>query len=134
MKEGDTWAGEESVCFVTDFDHICEFRFQGGSSDQQAVQSFNLHVVSCVFGVGTASIEDSHFIRFVDVFAQSLPEPGENFEGLLGGGADAGSDGPDGFVGQDDVTVPVGAILGEGSKERFELVVKNFPGLVAVSF
>ena len=126
--------GKESVCFITDFDHICEFRFQGGSSNQQTIQGFYLHVVSCIFGVGTASVKDSDFVGFVDVFVQSLPEPGENFKGLLGGRADSGSDSPYGFIGKDDVAVPVGAVLGEGSKERFELVVKNFPCPVAVSF
>ena len=93
-----------------------------------------IFIISCVFAVCAASVEDSHFVGLVDVFVQSLPEPGENLKGLLGGGADAGSDGPDGFVGQDDVAVPVGAVFGEGCKERFELVVENIPGPVAISF
>lgn len=70
----------------------------------------------------------------IDRLAQAGSQPVEDFLCLLGTGVDAGSDGPDWLIGEDDVGLPVRRVSGECFDQGSELRLEDFPSLVGLSF
>lgn len=92
-------------------------RLQAGTADEEAVDVGLLGQLAAVLLVDAAAVEDAGLVG--DLLGDVVLEPGADGEvdllGLVGGGDLSGADGPDGFVGDDDVG-PVGELGLEGGE------------------
>ncbi len=114
--------GLQAVLGSLAVDNISEFGFEGSSSDQESVNVGLGGKSGSGGGVGRTSVKDTGVGGNIGSgnFAKVLTNIGVGVLSLLGGGGETGSNGPDGFVGDDDVlpvlggeNVGVGLDLGE---------------------
>lgn len=103
---------------------------EGSTTDQETINILLLSKGSRVATVDGATVHDAGGLSNlgVDVLLQPAANGLVDFLGLVGGGNLAGTDGPDGLVGNDNVG-PVLDLLGNGS----ELTEDNLGGLVGLT-
>ena len=94
---------------------------EGGAADEAAVDVGVGEEGVGVAGVAAATVEDGDVVGegLAVVTGDGGTDVGVHFLGLVGGGGAAGADGPDGLVGDDDVTELVGGEVEEGPGELF---------------
>lgn len=111
----------------TCINNVNKLGLQRSTSDKESINVGLLGEFLAVLGVDGSTVENAGFVCCLggDLFLEPLAEVGVDFLGLFGGCDFAGSDGPDGLVGDDDLG-PVFHDLCDGA----ELGGDDFEGLV----
>jgi hypothetical protein len=103
---------------------------QAGTSDEETINVLGLGELVAVLLTNTATVDDSSVVRgsLANLLFQVCADGGVHLLSLLSRGNLAGTNGPDGLVGNDDLA-PVLDLLGDGA----ELVGDDLDGLVGLS-
>mmetsp|Transcript_21330 Transcript_21330/g.31702 ORF Transcript_21330/g.31702 Transcript_21330/m.31702 type:complete len:338 (-) Transcript_21330:482-1495(-) len=94
-------------------DNIRKFRLERSTSDQETIDIGVGRQIRCVSGVGGTSVQDTSVLSDIGTsnLTKVLTDSGMSILSLLGGSSQPSSNGPNGFVGNDDL-LPV--LLSEG--------------------
>lgn len=118
---------------VAGIDNISEGGLEGGTTDEETIDVLLVdQFTSILFSDGT-TVEDSGLVSNIlgDLGIQVTSNEVVDFLGLGGGGDLTGTDGPDGFVGNND-SFPLSFI--QLNSDGFQLSFNNVVGLVGFSF
>lgn len=115
-------------------DDVGEGRFERSSTNQEPIDILLLDQVLGVLLSYRTTVDNTDFVGWLARSLQVFPEPAVHLLSLLWSGSQTSSDGPDWFIGQDELIPPNAVNLSLLNKflERVKLPLDDVLGLVSL--